>query len=70
MKLDQWMTDNGVSNDEMARKLGRDPSVVSRLRRGQTNPSLEVLATLEVVTAGQVTVTDFAAPRPQEGEAA
>lgn len=59
MKLDQWMTENGVSDLDLAARVGRDRTVISKLRKGQIGPSIEVLGAITRLSDGQVTVEDF-----------
>lgn len=66
MKLEEWMAANKMSDAELAGRVGRDRSVVSKLRKGQILPSIEVLGVLTRISEGQVTVADFLPPQAAE----
>lgn len=59
MKLEDWMAQAGITDTQLATKVGRDRSVIAKLRAGKTMPSLQVLAAFERLSEGQVTARDF-----------
>lgn len=48
--LSKWMGDQKIGDAELARRLGRSRSQVTRLRNGSSRPSPETAAALEGVT--------------------
>lgn len=51
----------GLTDADLAEKLGRDRSTVTRLRNGSAKPSFEVMLALERLSEGMVKPSDFAA---------
>ena len=49
-----WLTD-----EQMAEKIGKDRTLVSRYRRGDVVPPLEIIAQIENASSGAVTFRDF-----------
>ena len=70
MKLEEWMHENKVSDADLAGRVGRDRTIISKLRKGQIKPSLEVLVAVTRITEGQVTVNDFMPEQPPDEAAA
>lgn len=58
-KLGTWMSDNGKRDEDLAPLLGRDRSVVSRLRRGELRPTHELMEKIAEVTGGKVLPNDW-----------
>lgn len=54
MTLDQWMTDQKVTDAWLAERVGTDRSRINRIRRGLAVPSLRVAVEIERVTRGKV----------------
>lgn len=52
--LARYMDAQSLSDAEMAALIGKDRSLVNRLRRGEVKPTLEVAALVERHTAGAV----------------
>lgn len=48
------MERHGLGDAEMAMLIGKDRSVVNRIRRGDVRPTLDVAAQIEVKTNGEV----------------
>lgn len=48
--LAKWMETNGLSQTALAEKIGRPPSVVSRIVRGDRRPDIDTAAAIEGVT--------------------
>ena len=59
MKLQTYMDKKGLSDADLAGKIGKDRSLVSKYRRGKVVPSLDVIAKIERETAKAVTFRDF-----------
>jgi transcriptional regulator with XRE-family HTH domain len=60
MTLHEWMTANGLTDAEMARKLGvSQASTVSRYRRFERVPEPMFMKRIEEITKRQVTASDF-----------
>jgi plasmid maintenance system antidote protein VapI len=57
--LDAYMRKHGISDGEMAERVGRDRTRVNRIRRGLERPSLEMAVRLERVTGGAVMPSHF-----------
>lgn len=52
--LAAYMESNSIGDAEFALLIGKDRSLVNRLRRGDVRPTLEVAAKIEAVTEGGV----------------
>lgn len=59
MKLGKYMEKNGIKDAEFAEQIGKDRSLVSRYRRGEVIPSLDVIARIEAATSKAVSFRDF-----------
>ncbi len=59
MKLEQFMQMAGLNDEQMAEKIGKDRTLVSRYRRGEVIPPLEIIARIEDATSNAVTFRDF-----------
>jgi len=53
-ELDSFMKSKGVSDAELAALIGKDRTLVNRLRRGLVRPTLDVAARIEAVTSGEI----------------
>ena len=49
----------GLTDEQMAEKIGKDRTLVSRYRRGDVVPPLEIIAQIESASSGAVTFRDF-----------
>lgn len=58
MTLDQWMAQQGLTQQQFAEVAGISQSFVSRILAGQT-PSAATMRTIFRVTKGAVTPNDF-----------
>jgi len=61
------MERKSIGDAEFAVLIGKDRSLVNRLRRGDVRPTLDVAAKIEVVTEGEVTMqawVETPAPEP------
>lgn len=59
MKLAKFMELTQLTDAELAEKLGRDRSTVTRLRNGSAKPSFEVMLALEILSEGAIRPSDF-----------
>lgn len=59
MKLADWMLKSGVGDEVMASRLEVDRTTLSRLRRGITRPSWDLVNRISEITSGEVTANDF-----------
>lgn len=68
MKLNEYLSSNGISDADFATAIERDRSSVSRLRRSKTKPDWETAQRIYEATAGAVTPTDFFPFRSTEAD--
>jgi len=65
MQLSEFMAARGLDDEEMAalvRKSGGiscDRSTISRIRRGKSRPSWDLIASLRAISKGRVSADDF-----------
>lgn len=59
MTLDDFLRKQDLSTPDFAKLVGASRSQISRVRRGQSRPSWELVERIEAVTSGQVTANDF-----------
>lgn len=59
MKLQQYMTDNGIKDKAAAGQLGIDRPYVSTIRRGLREPSLRLAVKIEAWSGGAVLPRDL-----------
>lgn len=60
MKLDDWLTKEGINSAQFARASGLgDRQLVHKYRHGERFPSPENLRRIKDATHGQVTAEDF-----------
>jgi transcriptional regulator with XRE-family HTH domain len=60
------MKANGVTDAALAKRIGRERSVVTRYRNGEAQPSLDAAWAIAVETGGAVRLDDWFRP---QGEA-
>jgi transcriptional regulator with XRE-family HTH domain len=63
MKLDQYLTELGLTEAEFARLTGLYQSTIHRLKRGQI-PGPATMARIAEVTGGKVSANDFYGIKP------
>ena len=61
MTLDQYMSEQGLSDAEVAALVECDRSRINRLRRGKELPSLRLAVRIQNMTKGTVMPADFVA---------
>jgi hypothetical protein len=64
MKLADWLSANGMTGSDLARKLGRDDATINRLipkpgKKQVRGPGKRLLKQLLAATDGEVTANDF-----------
>lgn len=67
MKLADWLRSNKKSDGWLAEQVGRDRSVITRIKNGQIDPPASVVDKIERITNGDVTAADHV--RAQDCEA-
>lgn len=58
--LDTYLSGEGIKDAEFADRIGRDRSMVSKLRRGIVKPTIDLAAKIEEQTGGAVTMQSWA----------
>ena len=61
MKLDLYLKENGLTDAAFGERIGLSQSQVSRIRRGLSWPSKDVIASIAAATSNAVTANDIAA---------
>lgn len=61
MKLETFISDNGMTDAEFGVLVGLSQSQVNRLKRGKSRPSWDALIAIEKATGGKVKAADFMA---------
>lgn len=64
------MQRHGIGDAEFATLIGKDRSIVNRIRRGEMRPTLEVAADIEAKTNGEVPMQAWIADPTPSSEAA
>lgn len=59
MKLSEWMSWKGLTDEQLAGTVSVDRVTISRIRRGTNRPSWELAARLKEISDGAVTADDF-----------
>lgn len=71
--LARYMSAEKIDDAAFATLIGKDRSIVNRIRRGLMRPTLDVAATIESKTGGAVTmqswITPATSPRRDRGDA-
>ena len=70
--LQDYMDRQKISDADISAKIGRDRTIVSRIRRGKMLPSLEIAAAIERATKGKVPMKSWVscqAPAKQDAAA-
>jgi transcriptional regulator with XRE-family HTH domain len=62
MKLDHYIKERGVTEQELATATGYSQGTINKLRNGKINPTLELLTRVTEATNGAVTPNDFLPP--------
>ena len=57
--LSHYAKETGLSQRELAKRLGVDPSIVSRLMNGQMRPGLELAVRIQRLTDGRVVASSW-----------
>lgn len=59
MKLETYLSENGIKPTAFATEIGVAPSTITRLLRGERSPRLELMQAIKRATGGAVTADDF-----------
>jgi transcriptional regulator with XRE-family HTH domain len=59
MTLDEYLTQNDLTETEFARLVGCSQGTINKLRNGKTNPTMTMLQAISRATDGAVTPNDF-----------
>jgi adenosyl cobinamide kinase/adenosyl cobinamide phosphate guanylyltransferase len=59
MKLSDYMAAHGITDEQMAQRVGRHRSRVSRHRRGVERPDWNAVSAYHTATDGEVTANDW-----------
>jgi transcriptional regulator with XRE-family HTH domain len=69
--LAAFMDANGLTDEKLARLVGRERSTITKLRLGQARPSLDLAIKIAGLSEGAVPPTAYPEPRrPSRGVAA
>ena len=66
MTLTEWLIANNVSARDMAAKIGKHESILSRILSGQQPPSYLVVRKVAEVTKGEVGLMDWPMPKKRK----
>jgi len=61
--LDTYLSRERIRDAEFADRIGRDRSMVSKIRRGIVRPTIDLAAIIERETNGEVTMQSWATSR-------
>lgn len=67
--LASYMDRNKINDADFAALIGKDRTLVNRLRRGLVRPTLEVAADIEARTKGEVPMQAWIDQPPQDAAA-
>ena len=59
MTLAEWMTRNGLGDQDVAERVGVDRTTISRVRRGKGTPSGALVAALLKLSGGKIDAASF-----------
>lgn len=59
MHLADYMSTNGLGDEDVAKEIGRSRATVSRIRRRKVRPDWDTIRAIEKFTKGKVTANDF-----------
>lgn len=57
--LDAFMKREKIADADLAARIGKDRTLVNRLRRGLVRPTLEVASQIEAVSNGEITMQSW-----------
>lgn len=70
MKLAAYLEITKTTDQDFGRRIGRNRSTVSRIRREVIKPDWETVSKIQHETGGAVTANDFVDAHPSNGESA
>lgn len=59
MKLETYLTENGIRPTSFAVSIGVSPSTITRLLKGERSPRIELIQAIKRATSGNVSADDF-----------
>jgi DNA-binding XRE family transcriptional regulator len=62
MKLSDWMTAQGLDDEQLGNLVQADRVTISRIRRGLNRPSWELAGRIKKASSGAVGADDFLSP--------
>jgi hypothetical protein len=62
MKLSDWLKVNGKTDAWLAAQVGKDRSVITKIRAGAVTPSLRTAVAIQLATDGDVKPADMLPP--------
>lgn len=62
MKLSDWLKMNGKTDAWLAAQVGKDRSVITKIRAGAVTPSLRTAVAIQIATDGDVKPADMLPP--------
>jgi transcriptional regulator with XRE-family HTH domain len=66
VKLKEWLSNEGLTQEAFAKLLGSDQGHISDLVLGKVRPRLDSVARVEEVTKGAVKAQDWLEPKKQK----
>ena len=60
------MERKGVTDAQLAAIIGRDRTMVNRIKRGRVRPTLDLAAAIESATGGEVPIQSWLTTTPSE----
>lgn len=66
MQLSDYMRKTGLSDQELAERIGISLSYAVKLRRGDKKPSLDIAYKIQTETGGSVTLKDWVKANPTD----
>ena len=63
MELSDYLAEVGMTQTELASRLGCHKSRITRILSGERKPTVQEIVDLEQITGGKVKASDFAEPR-------
>lgn len=62
--LESFMKREQMSDADLAARIGKDRTLVNRLRRGLVKPTLEVASQIEAITDGEISMQSWVDASP------
>ena len=68
--LADYLKRHSLTDAEFASRIGKDRSLVNRIKRGEVRPTLDVAAQIESETAGEIPMQSWIDPQTPQSEKA